>query len=153
VLENTYRHLEVGRDRITAAIDGSEEVWSAIVAPTLTHRGVHVPMLFLTGVSSICSASWRRGIVLAGHVTAGRGDDRPGALLAAAGCANVIPARRASWASTPSPLAELVDAEFYAPCARRWRIAAVFHRFPCLPWRCSCCPHRLRVPPQTDEAR
>lgn len=53
VLENTYRHLEMGKDRLTAAIDGSEEVWSAILASTLTHIAVFVPMLFLTGVSSI----------------------------------------------------------------------------------------------------
>ena len=38
---------------MTAAIDGSEEVWSAILASTLTHIAVFVPMLFLTGVSSI----------------------------------------------------------------------------------------------------
>jgi hydrophobic/amphiphilic exporter-1 (mainly G- bacteria), HAE1 family len=53
VLENTYRHLEMGKERIQAAIDGSEEVWSAILASTLTHIAVFVPMLFLTGVSSI----------------------------------------------------------------------------------------------------
>ena len=53
VQENTYRHLEMGKDRMTAAIDGSEEVWSAILASTLTHIAVFVPMLFLTGVSSI----------------------------------------------------------------------------------------------------
>ncbi len=53
VLENTYRHLEMGKDRMTAAIDGSEEVWSAILASTLTHIAVFVPMLFLTGMSSI----------------------------------------------------------------------------------------------------
>ena len=53
VLENTYRHLEMGKGRMQAAIDGSEEVWSAILASTLTHIAVFVPMLFLTGVSSI----------------------------------------------------------------------------------------------------
>ena len=53
VLENTYRHLEMGKDRMTAAVDGAEEVWSAILASTLTHIAVFVPMLFLTGVSSI----------------------------------------------------------------------------------------------------
>ncbi len=53
VLENTYRHLEMGKDGMTAAIDGAEEVWSAILASTLTHIAVFVPMLFLTGVSSI----------------------------------------------------------------------------------------------------
>ena len=53
VLENTHRHLEMGKDRMTAAIDGSEEVWSAILASTLTHIAVFVPLLFLTGISSI----------------------------------------------------------------------------------------------------
>ncbi len=53
VLENTYRHLEMGKDGRTAAIDGAEEVWSAILASTLTHIAVFAPMLFLTGVSSI----------------------------------------------------------------------------------------------------
>ncbi len=36
-----------------AAIDGSEEVWSAILASTLTHIAVFVPLLFLSGVSSV----------------------------------------------------------------------------------------------------
>jgi HAE1 family hydrophobic/amphiphilic exporter-1 len=53
VLENTFRHMEMGKDRVQASIDGSEEVWSAIVASTLTHVAVFVPLLFLTGVSSI----------------------------------------------------------------------------------------------------
>ncbi|MEO6223021.1 MAG: efflux RND transporter permease subunit [Vicinamibacterales bacterium] len=54
VLENTFRHMEEhGKTRMQAAIDGSEEVWSAILASTLTHIAVFVPLLFLTGVSSI----------------------------------------------------------------------------------------------------
>jgi len=53
VLENTYRHMELGKDRVTASIEGSEEVWSAILASTLTHIAVFIPLLFLTGVSSI----------------------------------------------------------------------------------------------------
>jgi HAE1 family hydrophobic/amphiphilic exporter-1 len=53
VLENTYRHMEMGKSHEQAAIDGSEEVWSAIVASTLTHIAVFIPLLFLTGVSSI----------------------------------------------------------------------------------------------------
>jgi hydrophobic/amphiphilic exporter-1 (mainly G- bacteria), HAE1 family len=53
VLENTYRHMEMGKHRARAAVEGSEEVWSAIVASTLTHIAVFVPLLFLTGVSSI----------------------------------------------------------------------------------------------------
>jgi HAE1 family hydrophobic/amphiphilic exporter-1 len=53
VLENTFRHMEHGKDRMQASIEGSEEVWSAILASTLTHIAVFVPLLFLTGVSSI----------------------------------------------------------------------------------------------------
>jgi HAE1 family hydrophobic/amphiphilic exporter-1 len=53
VLENTHRHLQMGKDRMTAAIEGSEEVWSAILASTLTHIAVFVPLLFLSGTASI----------------------------------------------------------------------------------------------------
>ena len=53
VLENTFRHMEMGKSRMQASIEGSEEVWSAILASTLTHIAVFVPLLFLTGVSSI----------------------------------------------------------------------------------------------------
>src|SRR4029078_5628934 len=54
VLEKSFRHMEHhGKDRRTASIDGSEEVWSAILASILTHIAVFVPLLFLSGVSSI----------------------------------------------------------------------------------------------------
>ena len=54
VLENSFRHMEHhGKDRMTASIDGSEEVWSAILSSILTHIAVFVPLLFLTGVSSL----------------------------------------------------------------------------------------------------
>lgn len=53
VLENTFRHMEMGKPRMQAALEGSEEVWSAILASTLTHVAVFVPLLFLAGVSSI----------------------------------------------------------------------------------------------------
>ena len=38
--------MEHGKDRVTAAIEGSEEVWGAIVASILTHIAVFVPLLF-----------------------------------------------------------------------------------------------------------
>jgi HAE1 family hydrophobic/amphiphilic exporter-1 len=53
VLENVVRHMEHGKPRMQAAIEGSEEVWSAILASILTHIAVFVPLLFLSGVSSI----------------------------------------------------------------------------------------------------
>jgi HAE1 family hydrophobic/amphiphilic exporter-1 len=54
VLENSFRHMEEhGKDRLTASIEGSEEVWSAILASILTHIAVFVPLLFLEGISSV----------------------------------------------------------------------------------------------------
>jgi len=54
VLENAFRHMEEKKkDRVTASIEGSEEVWAAILASILTHIAVFVPLLFLTGVSNI----------------------------------------------------------------------------------------------------
>jgi HAE1 family hydrophobic/amphiphilic exporter-1 len=53
VLENAHRHMEMGKSRMQAAVDGSEEVWSAILASILTHIAVFVPLLFLSGVSSV----------------------------------------------------------------------------------------------------
>lgn len=53
VLENTQRHLEMGKSRKLASIEGSEEIWSAILASTLTHIAVFVPLFFLTGFSSV----------------------------------------------------------------------------------------------------
>ena len=53
VLENTFRHMEGGKDRMTASVDGAEEVGGAIVASTLTQMAVFLPLLFLTGMASI----------------------------------------------------------------------------------------------------
>lgn len=53
VLENAQRHMEMGKDRVQASIDGSEEIWSAILASTLTHVAVFVPLFFLSGFSSV----------------------------------------------------------------------------------------------------
>jgi hydrophobic/amphiphilic exporter-1 (mainly G- bacteria), HAE1 family len=53
VLENSQRHMEMGKDPVTAAIEGSEEIWSAILASTLTHVAVFVPLFFLSGFSSV----------------------------------------------------------------------------------------------------
>ena len=54
VLENSFRHMEEkGQDRVRASIEGSEEVWSAILASILTHIAVFVPLFFLSGISSI----------------------------------------------------------------------------------------------------
>jgi len=47
VLENIYRHLQMGKDKFTAALDGATEVWGAILASTLTTVAVFVPVVFV----------------------------------------------------------------------------------------------------------
>jgi HAE1 family hydrophobic/amphiphilic exporter-1 len=47
VLENIYRHRQMGKPRFTAAYDGAREVWGAVLASTLTTVAVFVPVLFI----------------------------------------------------------------------------------------------------------
>lgn len=47
VLENIVRHREMGKSRWLAARDGAHEVWSAILASTLTNLAVFLPIVFL----------------------------------------------------------------------------------------------------------
>ncbi|MDQ7013886.1 MAG: efflux RND transporter permease subunit [Planctomycetota bacterium] len=47
VLENIYRHLEMGKPPMEAAYDGAREVWGAVLASTLTTIVVFVPILLV----------------------------------------------------------------------------------------------------------
>ncbi len=47
VLENIYRHRQMGKSRRDAAHDGASEVWGAVLASTLTTIAVFVPVLFI----------------------------------------------------------------------------------------------------------
>ena len=47
VLENIYRHRQMGKPRSTAAFDGAREVWGAVLASTLTTVAVFVPVVFI----------------------------------------------------------------------------------------------------------
>ena len=49
VLENVYRHMEMGKSRRQAALDGSREIGFAVVATTITLVAVFIPLAFLTG--------------------------------------------------------------------------------------------------------
>jgi multidrug efflux pump len=49
VLENVYRHMELGKNRLQAAFDGSKEIGFAVVATTISLVAVFVPLAFLTG--------------------------------------------------------------------------------------------------------
>ena len=50
VLENIYRHIQAGDDRIQAGITGTREVSAAIVASTLTTVVVFIPLAFIQGL-------------------------------------------------------------------------------------------------------
>ncbi|MBN2294475.1 MAG: efflux RND transporter permease subunit [Pirellulales bacterium] len=47
VLENCYRHSQMGDDPFQAAVRGAKEVWGAVVASTLTTLAVFLPVLFV----------------------------------------------------------------------------------------------------------
>ncbi len=47
VLENIYRHYQNGEPPMTAAVKGTQEVWGAVIASTLTTLAVFVPVLFV----------------------------------------------------------------------------------------------------------
>ncbi len=52
VMENAYRHQEeLGKDPQTAAIDGTREITTAVVATTIALLAVFSPLLFLTGAT------------------------------------------------------------------------------------------------------
>ncbi len=47
VLENVFRHREMGKPRGRAALDGTVEVWGAVLASTLTTVVVFLPVIFV----------------------------------------------------------------------------------------------------------
>ncbi len=52
VMENAYRHQEeLGKDPLTAAIDGTREITTAVIATVLALLAVFSPLLFLTGAT------------------------------------------------------------------------------------------------------
>jgi HAE1 family hydrophobic/amphiphilic exporter-1 len=53
VIENVYRHIEMGKDRFRSAIDGTSEVALAVSASTFTTIAVFLPMVFSTGMTAV----------------------------------------------------------------------------------------------------
>ncbi|MBK8129772.1 MAG: efflux RND transporter permease subunit [bacterium] len=49
VLENIFRHMEMGKSRLRAAFDGTREIAFAVIATTIALVAVFVPVAFLTG--------------------------------------------------------------------------------------------------------
>ncbi len=49
VLENIYRHMEMGKSRWQAALDGSKEIGFAVISTTIALVAVFIPLAFLSG--------------------------------------------------------------------------------------------------------
>ncbi len=65
VLENIFRHLELGEAPVEAAEKGGEEVSMAVLAATLTSSVVFFPVMFLYGVSKFLFSALALAVVLA----------------------------------------------------------------------------------------
>ena len=65
VLENIYRHLELGEPPDVAAEKGGDEVSMAVLAATLTSSVVFFPVIFLYGVSRFLFSALALAVVLA----------------------------------------------------------------------------------------
>jgi hydrophobic/amphiphilic exporter-1 (mainly G- bacteria), HAE1 family len=49
VIENVFTHMQRGKGPMRAAIDGTQEVWGAMLGSTLTNVVVFVPLVMVTG--------------------------------------------------------------------------------------------------------
>ncbi|HVN80037.1 MAG TPA: efflux RND transporter permease subunit [Terriglobia bacterium] len=65
VLENIFRHLELGETPEVAAEKGGQEVSMAVLAATLTSSVVFFPVIFLYGVSKFLFSALALAVVLA----------------------------------------------------------------------------------------
>lgn len=65
VLENIYRHLELGEEPVIAAEQGGREVALPVLAATLTTAVVFFPVTFLYGVSRFLFSALALSVVLA----------------------------------------------------------------------------------------
>jgi len=50
VMENIFRHAEMGKDKVTAASEGTKEITFAALAATLAVIAIFLPVAFMTGV-------------------------------------------------------------------------------------------------------
>jgi hydrophobic/amphiphilic exporter-1 (mainly G- bacteria), HAE1 family len=50
ILENIVRHMEMGEDRMTAALEGGREIGFTILSMTLSLAAVFIPVLFMGGI-------------------------------------------------------------------------------------------------------
>lgn len=110
VLENIFRHLEMGKKPWQASIDATREVWGAILAATLTNIVVFVPILLIQEESG----QLFRDIALAICATAA---------LSLVVCMTVVPAMAARLMKTiPTRGKASADSRTLSPAKRVWRI-------------------------------
>ena len=64
VLENIYRHRSQGMDRITASVEGTNEVSMAVTASTLTTVAVFLPIVFTGGLAATIFTDFAITIVM-----------------------------------------------------------------------------------------
>jgi len=50
VLENITRHMEMGKDRMRAALEGAQEIGFTVLSMTLSLAAVFIPILFMQGI-------------------------------------------------------------------------------------------------------
>src|SRR5689334_4132644 len=50
VLENITRHMEMGKDRLRASLEGAQEIGFTVVSMTLSLSAVFIPILFMQGM-------------------------------------------------------------------------------------------------------
>jgi hydrophobic/amphiphilic exporter-1 (mainly G- bacteria), HAE1 family len=50
MLENIVRHMEMGKDRLTAALEGAKEIGFTIISMTISLVAVFIPVLFMSGI-------------------------------------------------------------------------------------------------------
>jgi HAE1 family hydrophobic/amphiphilic exporter-1 len=67
VRENITRHAEMGKDHVTAAVDGTSEIGPAVIATTLCILSVFIPVAFMSGIVGRIFFSF--GMVVAFAVT------------------------------------------------------------------------------------
>ncbi len=51
VVENVYHHFQLGKERVTAVIEGTAEIAMPVISATLTTMSAFLPMLLMTGVT------------------------------------------------------------------------------------------------------
>jgi multidrug efflux pump subunit AcrB len=68
MLENIYRHMEMGKSATEAALDGAKEIAFTIVSMTLSLSAIFIPVIFMGGLRLFRNcrklAVWVQGLLL-----------------------------------------------------------------------------------------